>query len=89
VRTRRAAPSLTPAPPPPPLLRAQIDAGETSSAALSDEGEVFTWGWGGSFWGGNGGLGHGDSVSQPLPALVEGLGSERIASIAVGTAHML
>lgn len=28
----------------------QIAAGETSSAAVSDEGDVYTWGWGGSFW---------------------------------------
>lgn len=28
----------------------QIAGGETSSAALSDEGEVYTWGWGGSWW---------------------------------------
>jgi alpha-tubulin suppressor-like RCC1 family protein len=30
-------------------LRSQIDAGETSSAAVSAEGDVYTWGWGGSF----------------------------------------
>jgi len=28
----------------------QVAAGETASAAVSSEGEVFTWGWGGSFW---------------------------------------
>lgn len=69
----------------------QIDAGETSSAAVSDEGEVFTWGWGGSFFGGNGGLGHGNNVTQPLPALVEalqGAGGAAIASVSVGSAHM-
>ena len=75
---------------------AQIDAGETASAAVSDEGEVFTWGWGGSFWGGNGGLGHGNNAAQARPALVEGLlragadgGAARVAQVSVGSAHML
>jgi len=68
----------------------QIDAGETSSAALSDEGEVFTWGWGGSFFGGNGGLGHGNNITQPSPALVEALqaAGAQVTRIAVGNAHM-
>jgi len=74
----------------------QVDAGETASAAVSDEGEVFTWGWGGSFWGGNGGLGHGNNAAQARPALVEGLlragadgGAARVAQVSVGSAHML
>jgi alpha-tubulin suppressor-like RCC1 family protein len=78
-------------PPPPPPPRPQIDAGETSSVAVSDEGEVFTWGWGGSFWGGSGGLGHGDVVTQPSPALVESLSDSKvfITSVSVGSSHML
>jgi hypothetical protein len=62
---------------------------------VSDEGEVFTWGWGGSFFGGNGGLGHGDNVTQPYPALVEALspqgasGGAKIQSVSVGATHML
>jgi len=69
----------------------QIDAGETSSAAVSEEGEVFTWGWGGSLWGGNGGLGHGNNLTQNQPALVEGLSNAgvKVTSLSVGTAHML
>ena len=57
--------------------------------AVSDEGEVFTWGWGGSFFRGNGGLGHGNNVTQPLPALVEALEGTPIASVAVGSSHMV
>ena len=71
----------------------QIDASDTSCAAVSNEGEVFTWGWGGSFWSGNGGLGHGNNATQTRPALVEGLcdGSDavKVTSVSVGSAHML
>ena len=70
-----------------------ISAGDSSCAALSQEGEVFTWGWGGSFFSGNGGLGHGDNVSQSAPALVEALQGARVAAVSVGGgrdgAHML
>jgi alpha-tubulin suppressor-like RCC1 family protein len=39
---------------------------------------------------GNGGLGHGDSVSQPKPALVEALANDKIKikQIEVGNGHM-
>ena len=124
-----------------------VACGETASAAVSDEGDVYTWGWGGSFWkgacaalgglpgrprrararalaalasprsrlshllvpllsrflslvslrvpslspAGNGGLGHGDSASQPRPALVEALSDARVrcTSVSVGARHML
>jgi alpha-tubulin suppressor-like RCC1 family protein len=71
-----------------------IAGGDTCCAAVSQEGEVFTWGWGGSFFSGNGGLGHGNNVSQPSPALVEGLAGVRVAGVSVGGtgrdgAHML
>ena len=33
---------------------------------LSGAGEVYTWGFGGSFFGGQGGLGHGDRTTQTL-----------------------
>jgi hypothetical protein len=68
-----------------------LAAGEQSSAAVSDEGDVYTWGWGGSYWKGNGGLGHGDSVSQPRPALVEALADARVrvTAVAVGRRFML
>lgn len=69
----------------------QIAAGETASAALSDEGELFTFGWGGSWWQGNAGLGHGDNVTQPRPALVEALATAgvKLSQVAVGGRHML
>ena len=69
----------------------RIGGGETASAAVSEEGDVYTWGWGGSFWQGNGGLGHGDSTTQPRPALVQHLeeSGTKVISIAVGNGHML
>jgi len=67
----------------------RLDAAETSCAAVSDEGELFTWGWGGSYWGGSGGLGHGDTATQPRPALVEALAGVRVADVSVGAQHML
>ena len=68
-----------------------IGAGETASAAVSAEGDVYTWGWGGSFWQGNGGLGHGDSTTQPRPALVQCLeeAGTKVLSVSVGNGHML
>jgi alpha-tubulin suppressor-like RCC1 family protein len=39
------------------VLFKQVAAGETATAALSDEGEVYTWGWGGSWWDGTEKLG--------------------------------
>lgn len=58
---------------------------------MSEEGDVYTWGWGGSFWQGNGGLGHGDNTSQPRPALVQSLeeAGVRVLSVAVGNNHMV
>ena len=52
---------------------------------------MYTWGWGGSFWQGNGGLGHGHNTSQPRPALVQSLESAgvRVHSVSVGASHML
>lgn len=68
----------------------QIDAGETSSAAVSDEGDVYTWGWGGSWMSGNGGLGHGNTLTQPRPALVETLSDAgvKMSHVAVGSNFM-
>jgi len=65
--------------------------GDTASACVSADGDVYTWGWGGSFWQGNGGLGHGDNTSQPRPALVQSLeeAGTKVHSVAVGASHML
>jgi hypothetical protein len=43
------------------------------TAAVDAEGRLYTWGWGGSFFSGLGGLGHGDDAEQPTPKLVQGV----------------
>ena len=48
-----------------------VSCSEYATAALDSEGRVFTWGWGGSFFSGISGLGHGNRESQALPKLVE------------------
>jgi E3 ubiquitin-protein ligase HERC2 len=65
--------------------------GEQHAVAVDTEGDVFTWGWGGSFLFGPGALGHGDTISQPFPALVEALSDagERIVGVAAGRTHSL
>lgn len=52
---------------------------------------MYTWGWGGSLWGGIGGLGHGDEKEQPRPKLVKSLLDYgcRVASVACGEKHTL
>lgn len=75
---------------------AQIDAGECHSCAVSDKGEVFTWGFGAS-----GALGHGTRDNCLVPTKVFGpwiqadtRGSDEanatsVASIACGSYHTL
>jgi len=64
-----------------------VDAGWSFSALLTDKGNVYTCGWGDS-----GRLGHGDTVNQALPHLVDGLVKWRVSSvrqIACGYGHCL
>ena len=44
--------------------------GSKHALVLDDAGSVFSWGWGGSFFGGAGALGHGDKTSYAEPTLV-------------------
>lgn len=69
----------------------QIASGETSTAAVSADGDLYTWGWGGSWLRGNGGLGHGDETTQPRPALVQSLevSGTKMLQVAVGSQFML
>ena len=69
-----------------------IDFGEHHCAAVSDEGEVFTWGAGtGGTFGHVGGLGHGDKANQPRPALVETLADQniRVTQVSCGSSHTI
>lgn len=56
----------------------QIQLGNYHAMALTNQGEVFTWGWGEQ-----GQLGHGDDSNQPLPKLVETL--REVLYIGAGT----
>lgn len=61
------------------------------TAAVDSEGNLYTWGFGGSFWGGVGGLGHGDESEQPKPKLVQSLVSygAKVGSVSCGEKHTL
>ena len=63
--------------------------GQNSSALLDTEGELYTFGFGGSAMSGLGQLGHGDSVSQLKPKLVESLIEDGVytKAVEVGESH--
>lgn len=48
-----------------------VCCGAKHSAAITDEGCLYTWGWGGSFWSGSGALGSGTTQSFSEPQLVK------------------
>ena len=68
-----------------------VSCGHFHTAALSDDGHVFTWGWGGSWMNGAGALGQGDKKSRSEPQLVEALVDDGVVvkEIDCGKAHML
>ena len=62
-----------------------VAAGMEHSLALSEAGEVFSWGMGG-----DGQLGHGDGEEERLePLRVAGLGGVRVCAVAAGCCHSL
>lgn len=67
-----------------------VAIGSYHAAAVSSEGELFTWGFGGSLMQ-QGALGHGDTTDQPRPALVEGLEQQgvRVHAVSCGQAHTM
>ena len=72
----------------------QVAAGQHHVLALSDQGEVFSWGWGGSSMPGSsvaggsvGALGHGDTQKQPVPKLVAGIAN--VSHVACGSKHSI
>lgn len=60
----------------------QVACGQRHTAALTEEGDVYTWGWGGSFLD-MGALGHGNKEAQQTPKKVEGL-PENVVDIQCG-----
>eukprot|EP00960_Hanusia_phi_P025887 745934-Hanusia_phi.AAC.2 len=77
----------------PNYIKLVVDAdnclGQHHVLALSDIGEVYSWGWGGSGTpgAGVGALGHGDKSSQPAPKRIENLNGEKITNISCGAKH--
>jgi len=68
-----------------------VSCGDHHTAALDEDGNLYTWGWGGSFFSGAGALGLGDSSNESKPVLVESLADEgiRLQSIDSGEQHMI
>ncbi|CEP00073.1 Regulator of chromosome condensation (RCC1) repeat [Plasmodiophora brassicae] len=66
-----------------------IDCGNYHTAAVSEQGRVYTWGWGGRWLTGCGGLGHGDLKSAESPKRVEALDGQRVVQVACGKYHTL
>ncbi|KAJ0006063.1 hypothetical protein Pint_36726 [Pistacia integerrima] len=57
----------------------QIASGGYHSLALTDEGKVLSWGYGG-----HGQLGHSSTENQKVPVVIEALADERVVYIACG-----
>ncbi len=65
-----------------------VAMGEYFTVAVTEEGDVYTWGKGGNFFS-PGALGHGNSKDQHTPALVKALEGINVEQIAAGQAHAL
>lgn len=65
--------------------------GASHSAAITEGGVLWTWGWGGSFWYGTGALGHGHRESLTEPTIVQRLveAGEEVIQVACGSQHTL
>lgn len=69
----------------------QASLGAQHSAAITSSGELFTWGWGGSFFSGAGGLGQGSRDGVQWPTRVERFAElgEKVTAVACGGQHTL
>ena len=61
-----------------------VSAGPVHSLALTADGSVWSWGWGGE-----GRLGHGDEENQLLPKKVEAFAARRVVAVSAGPFHSL
>ncbi|KAJ1627075.1 regulator of chromosome condensation 1/beta-lactamase-inhibitor protein II [Pavlovales sp. CCMP2436] len=70
---------------------AQIAAGAYHSAAVLEDGSLLTWGYGGAFLAGPGGLGHNSWNSTAVPKAVQGFGAggKRAVAVSCGGYHTL
>mmetsp|Transcript_29534 Transcript_29534/g.48956 ORF Transcript_29534/g.48956 Transcript_29534/m.48956 type:complete len:411 (+) Transcript_29534:46-1278(+) len=70
----------------------QLSCGSYHTLALTDAGEVYSFGFGGSFFNGAGGLGHGDRRQLDTPRRIETFGPERgiiATSVGAGGYHSI
>jgi hypothetical protein len=69
----------------------EVSAGANHALALSHQGEVFSWGWGGSSVPGSsvGALGHGDVETQPRPKKILALEGVKVTQLASGAKHSI
>jgi len=69
----------------------QVALGAFHSAAITEGGVLWTWGWGGSFWYGSGALGQGDRVNCEVPTVVRLFADEgeQIRQVVCGSQHTL
>ena len=61
-----------------------VSAGPVHSLAITADGSVWSWGYGGE-----GQLGHGDEHGQPLPKKVAELAGQRVVAVSAGRAHSI
>jgi len=68
-----------------------VSLGTFHSAAITEDGALWTWGWGGSFWSGVGALGHGNSETMKVPTVVRRLleDGEEATQVACGRSHTI
>ena len=66
----------------PQIMWTQVACGPLHTVAVSSNGELFTWGYGGF-----GILGHGDEKDRSVPPKVEIPGGEKVVKVACGTYH--
>jgi len=69
----------------------QVVCGDLHTVVLTEEGNVFTWGWGGSFMSGAGALGLGsmESKKRPEKVLFGGGDEVKLAKVATGKNHVM
>lgn len=65
-----------------------VKCGEFHSIALTEDGDVYTWGFGGTMFS-TGALGHGDTESKAVPTKVQALAGVKIVSVGASHHHCL
>ena len=64
------------------VVQVTVACGGHHTVAVTEEGQVVSWGWGN-----DGQLGHGDTYDQTLPTRVQALAGQRVTDVACGYYH--